>query len=67
MAEGSLPDEALAARRPASQGRHVGLGPGLVDENQPGRIDADPMLQPLQASAGDVRTILLAGDQRLFL
>jgi hypothetical protein len=28
-------NELLAARRPAASGRHVGFGPGLVDEDQP--------------------------------
>jgi len=67
VAEGSLADQALTTRRPAPQRRHIGLGPGLVDEDQPGRVDAGAMLQPLPSSMGDVRAVLFAGNQRLFL
>ena len=38
----------LAARRPAPERRHVGLGPGLVDEHQAGGIDAILILRPLR-------------------
>jgi hypothetical protein len=34
-----LVDEALAARGPAVEPYHVGLGPGLVDEDEPRNID----------------------------
>jgi hypothetical protein len=60
-------DEALAARGPAVKAGHVGPGPGLVDEHQARRIDALLMASPAHAVALDVRTILLARDQRLFL
>ena len=44
------PDQALALGRPAAQGRHVGsdffLGPGLVDEDQPARINPFLMALP---------------------
>ena len=59
--------EALTARRPAPQRRHIGLGPGLVDEHQPSGIDPIPILGPLRPPAGDIGTILLGGNQRLFL
>ena len=59
--------EPLAARRPAPERRHVGLGPGLVDEDQAGRIDPVLILRPLRPPSRDVGTIPLAGDQRLFL
>jgi hypothetical protein len=57
----------LAARRPAVRAGHVGLGPGLVEEDQAGRIDAALILAPLRAPTAYVRAILLARDQRLFL
>ena len=59
--------EALAAGRPPEQRRHIGLGPGLVDEHQPGGIDAALIGFPLGAAPSDVGPITLAGDQRLFL
>lgn len=67
MAEGGVALEARAAGAPAPQGRHVGLDPGLIDEDEAGGVDARLIFQPLLASAGDVRAALLAGDQRLFL
>jgi hypothetical protein len=57
--------EALAARSPAPQRRH--LCPGLVDEHQPSWIDPILILGPLRPPTGDIGTILLGGDQRLFL
>jgi hypothetical protein len=46
---------------------HVGLGPGLVDEDQPFRVEVglggEPGLPPRQ----DVGTILRAGVRGLFL
>jgi hypothetical protein len=44
----------LAARRPPPQWRHVGFGPRLVDEDQPGRIDLAAVFTPLRAAADDV-------------
>jgi hypothetical protein len=55
-----------AARCPASQGSHVGLGPGLVDEDQALRIDLALILLPLRAPAGDVRAVAFAGDDAFF-
>jgi len=57
----------LATRRPAPQRRHIGFGPGLVDEHQAGRIDPLPILGPLRPPTGDIGTILLGRNQRLFL
>lgn len=45
----------------------VGLGPGFVDEDQTGRIDAILIGHPLSAATRYVRALPLAGDQRLFL
>jgi hypothetical protein len=59
--------DALTARRPAPQRRHIGFGPGLIDEHQPSGIDPIPILGPLRPPTGDIGTILLGGNQRLFL
>jgi len=42
------------------------LAPGLVDEDQTGRIKPPLILFPLRPSPGDVGTILLAGVQAFF-
>jgi hypothetical protein len=65
MAVRNLGDQALAARRPAVAARHVGLGPGLVDEDQARRIDAALTGAPARAMAAYVRARLLAGDEGL--
>lgn len=65
-AERGLGLEAGAARAPAAQGRHVGLGPGLIDEHQAISVDAPLILAPLLTSAGHVRPILLLGQQAFF-
>ena len=57
----------LAARRPASEWRHIRLGPGLVDEHQAGGVDPISIFDPLSAMPRDVGTVLLSRDQRLFL
>jgi hypothetical protein len=59
--------EALTARAPATQRRHIGLGPGLVDEDEAGGIDPILVGLPLLASPRHIGTVALAGDQRLFL
>ena len=62
-----LARQALSARRPSAQRRHVGLGPGFVDEDQAGGVDAVLVGDPLQATTRYIRPVALAGDQRLFL
>src|ERR1700745_1032964 len=52
----------LAPRRPSSERRHVGPGPGLIDEDQALRRDPALILPPLLASARDVGAIPFAGD-----
>jgi hypothetical protein len=63
---GRLGDQPLAASGAAVRARHVGLGPGLVDEDEPRRIKATLILLPLRPSPGDVGAILLAGVQAFF-
>ena len=52
----------MAAQAPAPERCHVGLGPGLVDEDE--ALGIDRRLPPLPASAmaRDIRPILLAGE-----
>jgi hypothetical protein len=61
-----LGDQPLAASRAAVSARHVGFGPGFVNEDQPGRIKPSLILLPLRPPPGDVGTILLAGVQAFF-
>ena len=61
-----LGEQPLPARCPAAQARHVGLGPGLVDEDQPRRIKLALVGLPASALVRDVWTILLGGEQRFF-
>ena len=59
-------DKPLAATVPAAQRRHVGLDPGFVDEHEPSGIELALMLFPPRPAAGDVRTILFAGEHGFF-
>src|SRR5215204_6140537 len=59
--------ESLATLRPSPQRRHVGLGPGLVDEDQTLRRNPALILAPLRPPPRDVRTIAFAGDDAFFL
>jgi hypothetical protein len=61
-----LGDQPPASGAAAMGPRHVGLGPGLVDEDQAGRIKPSLILLPLRAPPGDVGPILLAGVQAFF-
>src|SRR5262249_11460801 len=58
--------ERLAAPSPAMTPGHVGLGPGLVDEHPTAGIDPVLVLLPPSPPAGDVRSILLAGEHGFF-
>ena len=62
----NLGGETLAFWSPAAQRRHVGLHPGLVDEDQP--TGSDPALVGLPALAlpGDVRPVLLRRQSGFF-
>jgi hypothetical protein len=61
-----LGHEPLPARRTAVRAGHVGLGPGLVDEDEPLGVKPALILFPLRPPARDPRTILLAGEQAFF-
>lgn len=58
------PDPALT---PSSERRHICLGPGLINEYQPVWIDVRLTGPPLATAARDIRAVLFAGNQRLFL
>jgi len=66
FAERGLGNKLPAALRPASDRRHVGLGPGLIDEDQSAGIKPALILLPLRPAARDLRTILLRCEQRFF-
>ena len=58
---------ALAPARAAVQPGHLGRGPGLVDEDQPLRIEIGLSLEPGRGAGAHVRSVLLAGVRGLFL
>ena len=58
--------EAFPLGSPAAQGRHVGLGPGLVDEDRPLGINLPLILFPLLAPAGNAGAELLGGKYGFF-
>ena len=57
----------LTAPIPAMAARHIGLNPGLVDEDQTAGIDASLVQFPPAAVASDVGSFLLAGEHGFFL
>src|SRR5918997_6610472 len=60
-------DQALAPRTPAVAAEHGGGGAGLVEEDKGGRAQVALPDPPAPAAGDDVRPILLAGLERLFL
>jgi hypothetical protein len=58
--------EPLSQGAPAAQWRHVGLCPGLIDKNEPGRINASLIAYPLRAPSSHVGTILFFGQKCFF-
>lgn len=60
-------DRSLAERRTTIGPCHVGLDPGLVDEDQAMRVQSRLVLAPRRARSGDIRAILLGGMECLFL
>lgn len=61
-----LADQPCATLAPAPQWRHVGLGPGFVDEDQAGRVDALLMALPTGAAVRDLRSILFGRECAFF-
>ena len=58
--------QAFAFRSPAAQRGHVGLDPGLIDEDQAPRIKTRLPGSPSPTSAGNIGASLLKGEQRFF-
>lgn len=58
--------EALSDRCPATQGCHVGLGPGLIDEDEAAGIRPPLELLPLLAPSGDLGPQLFGGKHGFF-
>ena len=59
-------NQSVAHRGPAIEPDHVGLGPGLIDEDQLACVQLRLVLAPFHPGLGDVRSILLGGPERLF-
>ena len=55
-----------AERRPPAQRRHVGLGPGLVDEDQTLRLDLVLILGPLRPPPRDIGAVAFASHHGFF-
>jgi hypothetical protein len=66
VAVGHLGMEPLTDLRPAAQGRHVGLGPGLVDEDETRRIRPALERLPLLAPPGHLGAKLFGGKNAFF-
>jgi hypothetical protein len=58
--------QALSPRSPAAQRCHVGLDPGLVEKDEPFRVDAMLMGLPSLPLASDVWSILLGRQNAFF-
>src|SRR5665213_336758 len=61
-----LPVQALPSLSPATGTDHIGLGPGLIDEDKAAGINFSLMFFPACPSARDVGPVLLGGQQRFF-
>jgi hypothetical protein len=66
MAVRSQAAQPLALRPPTAQRSHVGLDPGLIDEDQALRIEATLPGSPSPTPAGNISARLLKGEQRFF-
>jgi hypothetical protein len=62
----SFGDELSPARRPAVRARHIGFGPGLVEEDEAFWIEPRLKFSPPRAVTRNVRAILFGGEQRFF-
>ncbi len=56
----------LAAPRPAMAPRHLGRGPGLIDEDQTLGFQIGLGLEPVLPATRNVRALLLAGVRGFF-
>jgi hypothetical protein len=67
MPERCLVAAALAHWRQAIEPRHLGVYPGLVEEDQALRVEERLRRSPQLASSGDVRSVLLGRARGFFL
>ena len=65
-AEGRFGDEAFASGASAMGARHVYFRPGLVNKDQPPRIDRRLTRLPALTPPGDVRPVLFGGAKAFF-
>jgi hypothetical protein len=56
----------LTSDASAMAARHVGFGPGFVDEDQPPRINRRLARLPSLTPPGDVRPVLFGGAKAFF-
>ena len=66
MAVWHASEQTLTPRRSTMGAGHVGLGPGLVDENQAAGINAALVTLPPRALSRYVGSLLLGGVQCFF-
>ena len=66
MAMRNLGEKPHTAWLPAAQRRHIGLGPGLVDEDQTLRRDLVLIFGPLRPPSCDVGTVALPSHHGFF-
>ena len=66
MSEGRVSDQPLAFFASAIAGRHIGRSPGLVDKDEPSRIEAWLHFAPIGASGLDISPALLGGAKSFF-
>jgi len=62
---GTAAPASLAARRPAAQAGHLRGSRSLVDEDQPLGIEVELAVEPGDAAAQDIGTLLLGGVRPL--
>jgi hypothetical protein len=62
-----LVDKALSLRRPAAKPCHIGLRPGLIDEDEAPGVDEPLIGAPARSMTAYVPAVALARDERLFL
>ena len=67
VAVGHALAQALAPGATAMRPRHVGCGPGLVDEDEPFRLQIHLVIEPVMSLAQDIGPVLLDRVTSLFL
>jgi hypothetical protein len=67
MTPGNFAYDPLPARAAPAQARHLGVGAGLVDEDEPRRIKPSLAGLPALARHGHIRPILLGRVHGFFL